>query len=221
MDGGSMPEKAGLCEGLLPVSVMISCWSFKEINSLGLLQHIWLTASMQLLVFNLRVLLMRRMRGEWSFWGRYCCWQHRWLPFFLCWSARKQIISFLSAESSSLFWLFFGVFVLKQLYFGFGMGDARASIWLTCFAVALNIREENDKCLKNTELQKFWERNLSRTWPLEEIMLLWIAGFSACMVILIKGGGEDYYWNQKNAFSPNSCALICRKYVFFPQNLIC
>lgn len=77
-----MPEKARLHEGILPISVMLSGWSFKEINLLILLQCIWLTASTSLLVFTITALLMRRTRGKRSVCGHYCCWQHRLFPVF-------------------------------------------------------------------------------------------------------------------------------------------
>lgn len=149
-----MPEKARLCEGILPISVMLYGWSFKEINSLILLQHTWLTASStSFLAFSITALLMRRTRGKWSVCGHYR------LFFFL--SAlhlqsnctvplyRKQQL--LCQFSVSLCSSSYNLGLASTLWSSV-MGGSGMSSWLTCFAVAWNTSEEHLKYLKTRDL---------------------------------------------------------------------
>lgn len=132
-----MPEKARLCEGILPVSVMLYGWSFKEINLLILLQHIWLTASSRsLLAFNITVLLMRRMRGKWSVCGHYR------LFFFFFPALHLQSNCTVPLYRKQQLFCQFSVHLCFSSYnLGLAsalwssiMGGSGMSTWLTCFA---------------------------------------------------------------------------------------
>lgn len=145
MDGGSMPEKARLHEGILPIPVTLSSWSFKEINSLIFLQHIWLTACTSLLVFNITELLMCRTRVKWSVCGHYCPWHHR--LFLFCWAAFASRLYHSSLQQTALSPAWLSVCLcgsscnlgLASTPLRSVMGNSGMSIWLTCFAVVWNI----------------------------------------------------------------------------------